>query len=81
MSQKKEEGEKEKKGEASLLPLKKVCIAVRGELNRLPLKGVQVGFVSSLAFCVLLQALSRKHTAAEHSVSSVLVAELQPIAC
>ena len=79
MSQKKEEGEKEKKGEASLLPLKKVCIAVRGELNRLPLK--QVGFVSSLAFCVLLQALSRKHTAAEHSVSSVLVAELQPIAC
>lgn len=72
-------GRKKKKGKTSLLSLKKVCIAVAGELSRFPLKGFQVGFVSSLTFCVLHQAWSGKHTAAVH-VSSVHMAELQLMA-
>lgn len=34
----------------------KIHIALTRELNRFPLENFQVGFVSSITFCVLLQA-------------------------
>ena len=47
----------EPEGEKSVTSAtEKIHIALTGELNRFPLENFQMSFVSSITFCVLLQA-------------------------